>query len=421
MYLTRAGVPRGGARRLAPLRGAGRADRRAARAPVEGAHGWSGRDLIGHLVAWQEHALAVARELAVGETARRRTRPTPTGTRAATRSTTRSRPVARPAAGRGPAAVPHGRPASSAATSRSCPRRAGSRTRTTAFFLGETIEHYEEHEADLAAILASAGVTTDGRRGRPTDRLGPTDARPAAAATNRPETAAGPPPHSGRRRRTSSGPAVRRARGRSGRVVPASSAVAAAALRTPDTVPSAAGRGWVAFRPAELDQQAIDRMRGLVRERRRRRAGGPARRRPRRGPRHLGRHGPAGQIGRPPVGDRGLRCVSRRDGLDAARAGRGSTTVGLANSAEAELLLELLERPEARPRPAAAAGLEERDRRDAHDVERLREAGVGVDVDLDHVDLSVVLGGELLHLGRDHLAGPAPGGPEVDDDRLARS
>jgi hypothetical protein len=34
--------------------------------PVEGAHGWTGRDLIGHLVAWQEWALATAKELAVG-------------------------------------------------------------------------------------------------------------------------------------------------------------------------------------------------------------------------------------------------------------------------------------------------------------------------------------------------------------------
>jgi Mycothiol maleylpyruvate isomerase N-terminal domain len=34
--------------------------------PVEGAHGWSGRDLIGHLVAGQEVALKVATELAVG-------------------------------------------------------------------------------------------------------------------------------------------------------------------------------------------------------------------------------------------------------------------------------------------------------------------------------------------------------------------
>ncbi len=35
--------------------------------PVEGAHGWSGRDLIGHLVAWQTWALGAARDLAVGE------------------------------------------------------------------------------------------------------------------------------------------------------------------------------------------------------------------------------------------------------------------------------------------------------------------------------------------------------------------
>jgi len=34
------------------------------------AHGWSGRDLIAHMVAWQEVALNVARELAVNETSR---------------------------------------------------------------------------------------------------------------------------------------------------------------------------------------------------------------------------------------------------------------------------------------------------------------------------------------------------------------
>ena len=36
-------------------------------------------------------------------------------------------------------------------------------------------------------------------------------------------------------------------------------AVAAAALRTPDTSPSARGHDWVAFTPADLDQHAIDR------------------------------------------------------------------------------------------------------------------------------------------------------------------
>ncbi len=35
--------------------------------PVAGAHGWSARDLLSHLAAYQEHCLAVARELAVGE------------------------------------------------------------------------------------------------------------------------------------------------------------------------------------------------------------------------------------------------------------------------------------------------------------------------------------------------------------------
>ena len=35
--------------------------------PVPGAHGWSGRDLMVHLVAWQLVALDVAKELAVGD------------------------------------------------------------------------------------------------------------------------------------------------------------------------------------------------------------------------------------------------------------------------------------------------------------------------------------------------------------------
>lgn len=36
--------------------------------PVAAAHGWSARDLIAHLVAWQGWALAVAKDLALGET-----------------------------------------------------------------------------------------------------------------------------------------------------------------------------------------------------------------------------------------------------------------------------------------------------------------------------------------------------------------
>jgi hypothetical protein len=36
-------------------------------APVAAAHGWSARELLSHLAAYQAHALDVARELAVGE------------------------------------------------------------------------------------------------------------------------------------------------------------------------------------------------------------------------------------------------------------------------------------------------------------------------------------------------------------------
>jgi len=39
-----------------------------------------------------------------------------------------------------------------------------------------------------------------------------------------------------------------------------SSAVAAAAVRTPDVVPSGRGTGWVTIRPTEVDAHAIDRM-----------------------------------------------------------------------------------------------------------------------------------------------------------------
>jgi hypothetical protein len=36
--------------------------------PVAAAHGWSGRDLMAHMVAWQAVALEIATELAVNET-----------------------------------------------------------------------------------------------------------------------------------------------------------------------------------------------------------------------------------------------------------------------------------------------------------------------------------------------------------------
>ena len=37
---------------------------------IDGVHGWTARDLIAHMVAWQEVALDVAKDLAVNETSR---------------------------------------------------------------------------------------------------------------------------------------------------------------------------------------------------------------------------------------------------------------------------------------------------------------------------------------------------------------
>ena len=57
-------------------------------APVEAAHGWSGRDLMAHMLAWQGLSLEVAKELAVNETSPAIAGRMPTGTPAAARSST---------------------------------------------------------------------------------------------------------------------------------------------------------------------------------------------------------------------------------------------------------------------------------------------------------------------------------------------
>src|SRR5205814_6521790 len=82
------------------------------------------------------------------------------------------------------------------------------------------------------------------------------------------------------------------------------------------------------------------------------------------------------------------------------------------------MCLERLHRTGAGDAHRLLAGAEEGNRGDAHDVERLRDPGVGIDVDLDDIDRALVLGGDLLHLRGDHLARSAPGGPEVNNDRL---
>jgi len=126
--------------------------------PVGAAHGWSGRQLMGHLVAWQEVALDVARELAVNETSPIAARVAADwdsrggdivnaeiDARWAARPLTELREEFRRIAGelRGfLTVVPESRWIKNAANQRTLAE--------------ETLDHYEEHQADLDAILAAA-------------------------------------------------------------------------------------------------------------------------------------------------------------------------------------------------------------------------------------------------------------------------
>lgn len=125
--------------------------------PVEAAGGWSARDLMGHIVTWQEAALATAKELALGEA-----------------SPTMERVEAEWNAGPGAGDAIN---AEALARFRALPMdEVRSLFRTTGgelrgyltvvpesrwikhaahqeYFFSELTEHYEEHAKDLAAIL----------------------------------------------------------------------------------------------------------------------------------------------------------------------------------------------------------------------------------------------------------------------------
>ncbi len=125
-------------------------------APVAEAHGWSARDLIGHLVAWQEWALATARELAVNERSATKDRldaewerrgdemnaDIEAEWRELPRDEVRRRLREVPGELRGYlTVVPETRWIKNDDYLR--------------YFLDETIDHYAEHAADLEAILAA--------------------------------------------------------------------------------------------------------------------------------------------------------------------------------------------------------------------------------------------------------------------------
>ena len=126
--------------------------------PVEAAHGWSGRDLMAHLLGWLDTALAVAKELAVREdspTLERREEgmasPGVDAINEGLRARGRERPIEElrtalrtvPGELRGYlTVVPEARWVKNPAH--------------LAPILADTTEHYEEHAPDLAAILEAA-------------------------------------------------------------------------------------------------------------------------------------------------------------------------------------------------------------------------------------------------------------------------
>jgi hypothetical protein len=127
--------------------------------PVAGAHGWSGRQLMGHLLSGHEVALAVATELAVNETS-------PAKDRADAEWDTRGGEVVNAEIDARWAALSmddlRARFAALPGQLRDCltvvpESRWLEHADHQRFFLSETTAHYADHVDDLAAILAAAG------------------------------------------------------------------------------------------------------------------------------------------------------------------------------------------------------------------------------------------------------------------------
>ena len=125
--------------------------------PVAEAHGWTGRQLMSHLVAWQENAMSVAKELAVNETS-------PTKLRSDAEWEERGGEAVNAALDAAWAELPNDEVRKRFATVPGELRgyltvvpetRWLKHADHQRFFSEETTEHYEEHAADLRAILAA--------------------------------------------------------------------------------------------------------------------------------------------------------------------------------------------------------------------------------------------------------------------------
>ncbi len=126
--------------------------------PNEATHGWSGRDLMAHLLAWQEIALRAAKELAVNETSE-------TFARESADRDARGLDVINADIDATWAAVPIAELRDRFATQPGELRgyltvvpeaRWLKHAKHLELFRDETIEHYEEHADDLRAILDAA-------------------------------------------------------------------------------------------------------------------------------------------------------------------------------------------------------------------------------------------------------------------------
>jgi len=143
-------------------------------------HGWSGRDLMVHLVAWQEQALAVARELAVNEGS-------PTRDRLAADWEARGADPINAEIDAAFASVPTDEVRNRFRTVAGELRghltvvpeaRWVKNPRNLEFFLENTMDHYEEHRPELAAVLElasapGADAASDATGGAVAERPGP--------------------------------------------------------------------------------------------------------------------------------------------------------------------------------------------------------------------------------------------------------
>lgn len=129
-------------------------------AAVDGAHGWTGRDLMAHLLAWQAVALDAAKELAVNETS-------PTFARVDADWAARGGEVVNDEITRTWADLPldeirdrfRTQPGELRGYLTVVPEtRWLKHASHLKSFTDETISHYQDHETDLMAILESAGA-----------------------------------------------------------------------------------------------------------------------------------------------------------------------------------------------------------------------------------------------------------------------